>query len=130
MVINILAPEWAFGMACSDVCSIRILKARFAEYQERDGVPWSDSHIHYANSGFPIQFANSDHATGTEEIPSINGLPKGIPTPWILEKSMQKISNAIGKIDWALDRSNILAIEKANSMVSRGYGKEDRIFNM
>lgn len=43
---------------------------------------------------------------------------------------MQKISNAIGKIDWALDRSNILAIEKANSMVSRGYGKEDRIFNM
>lgn len=130
-MINILAPEWVFGMACSDMCSVRILKARFAEYQDKDGVPWSDSHIHYANmGGFPIQFADSDPVTDTQEIPSIADLPKGIRTPQMLQKSMQRISNAIGKIDWALDRSNILTIEKANTMVSQGYRKEEGIFNM
>ncbi|KAJ5372178.1 hypothetical protein N7517_004184 [Penicillium concentricum] len=36
----------------------------------------------------------------------------------------------LAKIDWALDRTNILAIKKANSMVSQGYLKEERIFNM
>ncbi|CAG8905233.1 unnamed protein product [Penicillium egyptiacum] len=122
MIINILAPEWAFRMACSDMCSVRILKARFAQYQEKDSVPWSASHIHYADmGGFPIQFADSDLATDTQEIPSIKDLPKGIRTPQLLQKPTQRISNAIGKIDWALDRSNILAIAEANNMVSQGY---------
>ncbi|KAJ6178400.1 hypothetical protein N7519_008861 [Penicillium mononematosum] len=80
--------------------------------------------------GFPIQFADSDPVTDAQEIPSIEDLPKGIRTPQMLQKSMQRISNAIGKIDWALNRSNILAIEKANSMVSQGYRKEEGIFNM
>ncbi|CAP86135.1 Pc20g08060 [Penicillium rubens Wisconsin 54-1255] len=114
-----------------DTIQETILKARFAEYQDKDGVPWSDSHIHYANmGGFPIQFADSDPVTDTQEIPSIADLPKGIRTPQMLQKSMQRISNAIGKIDWALDRSNILTIEKANTMVSQGYRKEEGIFNM
>ncbi|KAJ9487917.1 hypothetical protein VN97_g5395 [Penicillium thymicola] len=131
MMINIIAPEWAFGRAYSDVSSVRMLKARFAEIQDRDGVPWSDSHIHYANmGGFAIQFADSDAIAGSQEIPSIKDLPEGIRTPQILQRSMQKISNAIGKVDWALDRSNILAIEKANSIVSQGYLKKERILNM
>ncbi|OQD91633.1 hypothetical protein PENSOL_c051G08202 [Penicillium solitum] len=131
MMINIIAPEWAFGSACSDVSSVRMLKARFADIQERDGVPWSDSHIHYANmGGFPIQFVDSNATAGTQEIPSIKKFPKGIRTPQILQISMQKISNAIGKVDWALDRSNILAIERANSMVSQGYLKKERFLNM
>ncbi|KAJ5520576.1 hypothetical protein N7463_001029 [Penicillium fimorum] len=117
-------------MACSNVWSVRILKARFAEFQERDGVPWSDSHIHYANmGGFPIQFATSDPITATQEIPPIKDLPKGIQSPQDLQKSMQRISNAIGKIDWALERSNILAIEKKNRMVSQGHLKEEGTLN-
>ncbi|KAJ5210344.1 hypothetical protein N7491_010150 [Penicillium cf. griseofulvum] len=79
--------------------------------------------------GFPIQFADSDPPPGTQEIPSITDLPKGIRSPQALQKSMQRISNLIGKIDWALDRSIILAIEKANSMVSQGL-KEERTFTM
>ncbi|KAJ5425570.1 hypothetical protein N7465_000640 [Penicillium sp. CMV-2018d] len=131
VMINIVAPEWAFGRAYSDVSSVRMLKARFAEIQDRDGVPWSDSHIHYANmGGFPIQFVDSDATAGTQEIPSIRDFPKGIRTPQMLQRSMQEISNAIGKVDWALDRSNILAIEKANSMVSQGDLKKERILNM
>ncbi|CAI7575857.1 unnamed protein product [Penicillium glandicola] len=131
MVINILAPEWAFGMACSSVCSVRMLRARFAEFQEGDGVPWSDSHIHYANmGGFPIQFVDSDPVTGAQEIPSIKDIPGGVRTPQSLRKSMQRISNAVGKIDWALDRSNLLAIEKADKMFSDGYLNDKGIFTM
>ena len=130
-MINILAPEWLFGMACSDMCSVRILKARFAECQEKDGVPWSDSHIHYANmGGFPIQFVNSDLAADTQDIPLIKDFPKGIQTPHILQKSMKRISNAIGKTEWELDRSNMLAIEKANGMVSQGHRKEEGILDI
>lgn len=111
--------------------SARMLKVRFAEIQERDGVPWFASHIHYANmGGFPIKFVDSDATTDTQEIPSIKDLPEGIRTPQILQRSMQKISNAIGKVNWVLDRSNILAIGKANSMVSQGYLKKERILNM
>ncbi|KAJ5816846.1 hypothetical protein N7447_009079 [Penicillium robsamsonii] len=80
--------------------------------------------------GFSIQFADSDPIIATHEIPSIKDLPKGIRSPQDLQKSMQRISNAIGKIDWALDRSNTLAIEKANRMVSQGHLKDERIFNM
>ncbi|KAJ5592954.1 hypothetical protein N7537_009858 [Penicillium hordei] len=65
-MITILTPEWAFGRACSDVSSAKMLKTRFAKIQERDGVPWSASHIHYANmGGFPIRFVDSDATTGT-----------------------------------------------------------------
>jgi hypothetical protein len=39
------------------------------------------------------------------------------------------MSNVIGKIDWALDRSNMLAIEKANSMISQGL-TEERMSNV
>ncbi|KAJ5395455.1 uncharacterized protein N7487_009758 [Penicillium crustosum] len=131
MLINIIVPEWAFRRACSAVSSVRMLKDRFAEIQDRDGVPWSDSLIHYANmGGFPIQFVNSDTTAGTQELPSIKYFPEGIQTPQILQRSMQKVSNAIGKVDWALDKSKILAIEKANIIVSQGYLKKERILNM
>ncbi|KAJ5510813.1 hypothetical protein N7453_002916 [Penicillium expansum] len=84
--------------------------------QETDGIPWFEAHIHYANmGGFPIQFVDSDPAS-TREMPSRKGPPKGIQYPQTFQKSMQKISNAIGKTDWELNRSNILATEQANTI--------------
>ncbi|KAJ5780927.1 hypothetical protein N7457_006087 [Penicillium paradoxum] len=78
--------------------------------------------------GFPIQFANRYPATNTQEMPSLRDIPEGLRTLQTSQKSMQKVSNAIGKADWELGISNVLAIQEANSMVYRGYLEQRRVF--
>ncbi|KAJ5881911.1 uncharacterized protein N7529_000583 [Penicillium soppii] len=57
MLINFAAPEFAVGQAWSNRRSVALLEGQFAKYQREDGVPWSRSHIYYANmGGFSIHF--------------------------------------------------------------------------
>jgi hypothetical protein len=119
-------------MACSNFYSVRMLRARYAQYKETDDVPWTDSHIHYANmGGFPIQFANPDPDTSTREIPSVQDWPKNMRTPQIFQKSMQK--------DLERDRESRLGTRRIQYPryqgskrhgLSRGYLAEKGILNM
>ncbi|KAJ5374667.1 hypothetical protein N7517_006673 [Penicillium concentricum] len=60
MFINLAAPEWALGQAWSLYHSVALLEDRFQKYQREDSVPWSRSHIYYANmGGFSIRFDES-----------------------------------------------------------------------
>jgi hypothetical protein len=57
MLFNFLAPEWALGKACGDSRAVSPLENTFDEFPLIDGVPWSRSHMHYANmGGFAIKF--------------------------------------------------------------------------
>jgi hypothetical protein len=51
MIINLLAPEIMLGQAWSTRRSVALLSGQFSEYQRKDGVPWSRSHIYYVNMG-------------------------------------------------------------------------------
>ncbi|CAG8032567.1 unnamed protein product [Penicillium olsonii] len=60
MIISLFAPEFILGQAWSNRRSAILLEDQFEKYQREDNVPWSRSHIHYANmGGFTIQFIGS-----------------------------------------------------------------------
>lgn len=60
MLVNLAAPEWAVGQALSNNRSVSLLDDQFEKYQSEDDVPWSRSHIYYANmGGFSILFDQS-----------------------------------------------------------------------
>ncbi|CAG8124747.1 unnamed protein product [Penicillium olsonii] len=57
MIINLFAPEFILGQAWSNRRSAILLEDQFERYQREDKVPWSRSHIHYANmGGFTVHF--------------------------------------------------------------------------
>ncbi|CAF9928503.1 MAG: hypothetical protein GOMPHAMPRED_005149 [Gomphillus americanus] len=76
MLFNILAPEWIFTKALSDFLSVRGLRARFVAQAEKDGIPWSNAHTHFADmGGFGLSFdglavPQVDTDGGTIEIPA------------------------------------------------------------
>ncbi|CAI7601628.1 unnamed protein product [Penicillium manginii] len=105
MIINLLAPEIMLGQAWSTRRSVALLSGQFSEYQRKDGVPWSRSHIYYVNmGGFAIQF---DELLNEPEFPLQNVEPYKSnlasscipipPTRWYCETPSPKMTWKTGR---------------------------------
>lgn len=68
--MNILAPERAFGAASNYWKIARDLDKDFQYLAERDRVPWTKKHTHFANmGGFQISFQKTkDPATNSHSL--------------------------------------------------------------
>jgi hypothetical protein len=57
MIANLLSPEWAFAKALCDYRAVSAVKTDFDNSPKRQDVPWSRSHIYFANmGGFVVKF--------------------------------------------------------------------------
>lgn len=57
MVVNILSPEWAFVKALCDYSAVSAVKNYFDNSKKKQDIPWTQSHIYFANmGGFTVKF--------------------------------------------------------------------------
>ncbi|CAG8013736.1 unnamed protein product [Penicillium olsonii] len=79
MIISLFAPEIILGQAWGNRRSAILLENQFEKYKREDNVPWSRSHIYYANmGGFPIQFIGSMNRPNMEPY-NPNTIPGCLP---------------------------------------------------
>ena len=70
MLINIIAPEFAFAKAWSDRIAAKRVTTRVEGYAKRDGVPWGVSHTYFANmGGFAIKFSPQQDEPAQDSTP-------------------------------------------------------------
>ncbi|KAJ5834364.1 hypothetical protein N7447_000390 [Penicillium robsamsonii] len=123
MLANLASPEWALGKAWSDRRSVALLEGRFEKYQREDGVPWSRSHIYYANmGGFSIRFDKS--LSKSEFHPLYVRATLSGDFQKTLE-SVQKISKKIGAVNWELDFDNTRTAIEANTMAYQEHSSDE-----
>ncbi|UKZ63440.1 uncharacterized protein TrAtP1_004670 [Trichoderma atroviride] len=80
MLLNILAPEWPLGKAWSDSMSVKLVKDRFEKLRKEDKVPWSTTHIYFANmGGFGIKFSPANADSNTESVLTTDATPQVLP---------------------------------------------------
>ncbi|KAK3328630.1 hypothetical protein B0T19DRAFT_476203 [Cercophora scortea] len=77
MLFNLLAPEWALGMAVADYRTVSAVEAGFNKMKEKDDVPWTRSHIYLANmGGFTIVF-DTQTPSGSQSAEESSGAQTG-----------------------------------------------------
>lgn len=116
MLLNILAPEWPLGKAWSDSVCVKLVKDRFENLKKEDQVPWSTTHIYFANmGGFGIKFPPANTDTDTESVLTTYAAPQAQPN-----------SPSPPKQSTCTSESPVLPLTRQSSVTHDGIAPQDQ----
>lgn len=114
MLFNLLAPEWPLGKAWSDSISVKLVQDRFQDLKTEDKVPWSTTHIYFANMGvFGIKFPAANTNTNAESNPTTYAAARAQP-------------NNSSPLKWSTSESPVLPHTGQSSVSHDGVSLRDQ----